>query len=180
MNNSNLAEKLETKTFPEWDYLATETAKVFNLTRKEALALYNSNTAKIIAVIPFAAGCREPERTAIAHLCLYEAEIRGFQQFCAHLPSDDEDVFKRLDMISTFDDGNNAVIEHGMNILALIMLEGYNRSQEKDRLNGTYNPILSGKWNYDVLKKKLENKINEIDCPAIDRYYIPVKAYWVL
>lgn len=178
MKSTNLAEIIEPENFIEWDYLATETARVFNLTDKETVQLYNSNTAKIIAAIPFVAGCKEPERTAIAHLCIYEAEIKGFQKYYAHLPSDDDDIFNRLAFISTFEGGNPAIIEHGMNILAYIMVEGYNRSKEKDLYDGIYNPIANGNWNYKELKNKLRKKINEIECPDIDRYFIPLKANW--
>lgn len=179
MNETNIAKKIELNNFIEWNYLATETAKVFNLSNKESEILYNSNTAKIIAKIPFAAGCKGPERTAIAHLCIYEAEIRGFQKYYAHHPSDDEDLFNRLAFISTFEEGNQAIIEHGMNILAYIMIEGYKRSKDKDLKEGIYNPIANGKWNYKKIKLKLQRKINEIDCPDLDRYFIPVKATWV-
>lgn len=178
MNKTNLAQKIENETFAEWEYLATETARVFNLSQKEAERLYNCNTAKIIASIPFAAGCNEPERTAIAHLCIYEAEIKGFQKYYAHLPADDSDIFNRLKFISTFDGGNQAVIEHGMNMLAYIMIEGYNRSKEKDLRKGEYNPIANGKWNYNELKSKLRKKIDEFECPDLDRYFIPIKLEW--
>ena len=178
MNKTNLAEKIENTEFIEWDYLASETARVFNLSKNEAEQLYNSNTAKIIAAIPFAAGCKEPERTAIAHLCIYETELRGFQKFTAHLPSDDEDIFNRLAFISTFEGGNPAVIAHGMNMLAYIMLEGYNRSKEKDLKKGIYNPVANGKWDYKKNKADLLKKINEFECPDLDKYFIPVKARW--
>lgn len=179
MFNTNLAEELEISDFSEWNYLTTETAKVFNLTKKDAEKLYNSNTAKIIAAIPFAAGCKEPERTAIAHLCIYEAEIKGFQKYYAHLPSDDDNIYNRLAFISTFEGGNTTIIEHGMNILAYIMIEGYNRSKEKDLQNGIYNPIANKKWDYKKLKNKLRKKIDEIECPDLDKYFIPVKASWM-
>ena len=178
MNNSSLAEKTETVCFPEWEYIASETATVFKLTKKEADDLYKSNTAKIIAAIPFVAGCKEPERTAIAHICIYMAEIKGFQKYYAHLPTDDNDIFNRLAFISTFEGGNQAIIEHGMNMLAYIMVEGYNRSKEKDLKDGVYNPIANGKWDYKQLKNKLLKKIDEFECPDLDRYFVPVKAYW--
>ncbi len=142
MKNTNLAVKLHQQNFEEWDYLATETAKVFNLSKKEA-------------------------------------EIRGFQKNYAHLPSDDDDIFNRLAFISNFDGGNPAIIEHGMYILAYIMVEGYKRSKEKDLKNGIYNPISNGKWNYKKLKNKLIRKIKEIDCPDLDGYFIPIKSIWV-
>ena len=34
MNKTNLAQKIEHETFAEWEYLATETARVFNLSQK--------------------------------------------------------------------------------------------------------------------------------------------------
>ena len=102
--NSNLALKNEEKFWdlPQWTYLVKETAKVFRLTDKEICKLENSNTAKIIATIPFEAKCKDPERTAIAHLCLYVAEIQGYQKFCSHQISDDANLFNRLSFISTF------------------------------------------------------------------------------
>ena len=142
MKNTNLAVKLHQPNFEEWDYLDTETAKVFNLSKKEA-------------------------------------EIRGFQKYYAHLPSDDDDIFNRLAFISNFDGGNPTIIEHGMYILAYIMVEGYKRSKEKDLKNGIYNPISNGKWNYKKIKLKLQRKINEIDCPDLDGYFIPIKSIWV-
>lgn len=179
MINTNLAKKLENTVFEEWEYLTEETSRVFSLTGKEEELLYNSNTAKIIAAIPFVAGCNEPERTAIAHLCIYEAEIKGFQKYFAHLPSDDDNIFNRLAFISTFDGGNPAIIQHGMNILAYIMIEGYNRSKEKDLKNGIYNPIANGKWDYKTLKARLLKKIKEIECPDLDRYFLPITSDWL-
>ena len=58
MYTSNLAEKIENDTFYEWDNIARETAKVFELNKKKTEQLYNNNTAKIIAKLPFAAGCK--------------------------------------------------------------------------------------------------------------------------
>ena len=95
MNKTNLAyadtfentKKLETASIPEatWEYIIAEMKKVFRFTRKETKWFRNCKTAKLIATIPFAAGCNEAERTAIAHLCIYLAEIRGFQKYYAHL-----------------------------------------------------------------------------------------------
>ena len=138
-----------------WDYFVKEMKTVYRFTRKETKWFRNCKTAKLIASIPFSAGCDEPERTAIAHLCIYLAEIRGFQKYCAHLPSDDADLFKRLDFISTFEGGDKDVIEQGMNLLALIMIEGYHKSEEKDRKKGVYNPFVSGAWNYEELKEQI-------------------------
>lgn len=154
-------ESLQLKKFeiPEWNYLVEESKSVFHLTESESERLYESKTARIIAAIPFAAGCKDAERTAILHLCAYIAELKGFQKFCSHLPSDDESIYKRLDMISHFNGGDKQVIEHGMDMLALIMLKGYKASQKTDAENRTYNPLNSGAWDYEASEKLLEAKI---------------------
>ena len=109
----------------------------------------------------------------------YLAEIKYFQKNYILLPSDDEYIYNRLAFISTFEGGNKAIIEHGMALLAYIMIEGYNRSKTKDLVNGVYNPIANGKWNYNKLKTKILRKINEIDCPELDNYFIPLCGGWI-
>lgn len=168
-NNSNLAKALQEEWhLPQWSYLLTEISKVFSLNSKEIEILSNSTTAKIIATIPFESNCKEPERTAIAHLCLYIAELKGFQKYCSHNKEDDADIYNRLAFISTFEGGNYQIIEHGMAILALIMIEGYKKSKQKDEKAGVYNPLVSGTWNYQSIKNSLLLKINKISVPNLD------------
>lgn len=170
MYNSNLALKNNQNTWnlKEWDFLVTEISNVFRFTNEEKDVFSNNPTAKLIASIPFVANCIEPERTAIAHLCLYVAELKGFQKYCSHVPSDDSDIFNRLAFISTFEGGNKTIIEHGMNILALIMIENYKRTEKSDKANGIYNPFVAGTWNYKQIKNKLLWDINKIEVPEID------------
>ena len=168
-NNSNLAKALQEEWhLPQWSYLLTEISKVFSLNSKEIEIVSNSTTAKIIATIPFESNCKEPERTAIAHLCLYIAELKGFQKYCSHNKEDDADIYNRLAFISTFEGGNYQIIEHGMAILALIMIEGYKKSKQKDEKAGVYNPLVSGTWNYQSIKNSLLLKINKISVPNLD------------
>jgi hypothetical protein len=65
--------------------------------------------------------------------------------------------------------GNSAVITHGMQILALIMLAGYNRSKEEDITNGIYNPLNTGTWNFEQLKEYLISAIQAYPCPELDK-----------
>ena len=170
MHNSNLALKNNQNTWnlKQWDFLVTEISNVFRFTNEEKDVFSNNPTAKLIASIPFVANCIEPERTAIAHLCLYVAELKGFQKYCSHVPSDDSDIFNRLAFISTFEGGNKTIIEHGMNIQALIMIENYKRTEKSDKANGIYNPFVAGTWNYKQIKNKLLWDINKIEVPEID------------
>ena len=81
MQNSNAIRSYNEQSWnlPEWNYLVDGVSKVFKFDEEEKYKIENSNTAKIIATLPFEAQCKEPERTAIAHLCLYVAEIKGFK-----------------------------------------------------------------------------------------------------
>lgn len=170
MNNTNLAYGYQNYewTLPEWQYIVEEISRVFRFTEKEQKQFENSPTAKIIATIPFEAKCDEPERTAIAHLCIYVMELRGFQKYYSHLPSDDKDIYNRLSRISTYKGGNKEIINHGMNILALVMIEGYKRSIESDKVNNVYNPFVSGVWNYQSIKNKLVWEINKVTIQNLD------------
>lgn len=170
MSQANLAYNFFDSTFSleEWDYLVNETANVFRLDKNEKAELYNNNTARLIAAIPFEAGCDFPEKTAIAHLCLYMTEKKGFSKYCSHSKSDDKNLFNRLDFISDFHGGDREIIDHGMNILALIMIEGYKKSMHKDMENNVYNPFVSGVWDYREIKNSLLTAINKTEVPGID------------
>lgn len=180
INNTDIIiNKSQKQTFEtEWNFFVTEIVKVFNLTQKEFEWLSNCKTAKLIAAIPFAAKCNEPERTAIAHLCIYIAEIKGFQKYYSHTSSDDSNIYHRLDFISNFEEGDINIINYGINLLALSMLEGYKKSYDFDKENNIYNPLVSGVWNYHNLKYDLQNKINGITNSIIDALnYVPSEGW---
>lgn len=164
---------------PHWNYFTEELSRAFRLTEKESKELYKSTVARIIAAIPFVAGCESPERTAIAHLSLYEVELKGFEKYCGHQTSDDADIMERLKPIADFEGGNRDVIHHGMTMLALIMLEGYNRSRGLDFSKQVYNPLNSGAWNYKELKVFLTSELRQIEVPLLDEIYFAndVKEY---
>lgn len=164
---------------PEWNYFVDELSSIFRLTAEEKKQLNNSFTAKIIATIPFAANCIEPERTAILHLCIYLAELKGVQKYFAHLPSDDVNIYNRLACISTFEGGDEKTIQHGLDLLAFIMIEGYQKNKTKDVINNVYNPFVSGRWNYKNLKNEINMKINKMHIPSLDSlFYSMPEAIW--
>jgi len=55
-----------------------------------------------------------------------------------------------------------------MTILALIMIEGYKKSKQKDEKAGVYNPLVSATWNYQSIKNSLIWKINKLSVPNLD------------
>ena len=77
-------------------------------------------------------------------------------------------ILHRLDFISTFSGGNTKIIEHGMYLLALIMLEGYNTSVKQDTIKNIYNPIANGRWNYKQKKENILKILQKYKCPELD------------
>ena len=179
MKNLNVISENDFGASFDWNYFENELSRVFRLTDDERKILHKSTAARLIATIPFAANCDDPFRTAILHLCAYMAELKGFEKYCSHLPSDDSDIMSRLDCISHFKGGDKKIIEHGMTMLSLIMLEGYRASQKKDLENGIYNPLNSGTWNYENLKHFFEAKLKIVKNPSLDEIYCnPMDSNW--
>jgi hypothetical protein len=139
-------------TMETWDRLCGIVASAYSMTPDRTAALKENVTAKLIASIPYEAGCREPERTALAHLALYvlaasDAARRAFD----HKPEDDYDVMARLASVASFEGGDPAVINRGMKTLAILVIEGYKRDVASDKAKGWYNPVGAGAWDADKL-----------------------------
>jgi hypothetical protein len=95
-------------------------------------------------------------------------ELRGGRVIFDHTQADNADVLTRLRLIMSFKGGNPQVIDHGMQQLALIMIQGYERSQEGDRHRGVYNPLHDGSWDAPSLKAYLIRAINGFPCELLD------------
>jgi hypothetical protein len=142
-----------------WSKLITAVADTFRFTADETKSFSSSPTAKLIASIPFIAGCDEAERTAIAHLSVYIAAIRGGRAAFDHGKDDNGEIDARLRLISSFKGGNEKSIAHGKALLSLIMASGYQRDRSKDAASGEYNPLNAGAWDYAAITSKLEAEI---------------------
>jgi len=144
-----------------WKRLCGIIASAYSLSAEKAAELAVNVTARLIASLPYEAGCREPERTALAHLAVYvlassEAARRAFD----HKPEDDYDVLARLAPIASFEGGDPAVINRGMKTLAILIIEGYRRDVASDKAKGWYNPVGSGAWDADKLIGALRASIS--------------------
>jgi hypothetical protein len=154
-----------------WERLCGIVASSFSMTGEKSAALRENVTAKLIASIPYEAGCREPERTALAHMAVYvmassEAARRAFD----HKSEDDYDVFARLATIASFEGGDPAVINRGMKTLAVLMIEGYKRDAVSDKAKGWYNPVGSGAWDADKLTGALRASLDAGGAPSLQRF----------
>jgi hypothetical protein len=157
--------------FPEtaWSRIADHVASAFRMTAEEAAEFAEGRIAKLIAAIPFLAGCEEAERTAVAHLGTYLLSLRPeTKSYFNSRPGDGVTVLERLRLISDFKGGDGRIIERGLNLLALNMVADYKRDVEEDEGLGKYNPVAAGAWNFEDLVTELKYKILCVECEEME------------
>jgi len=155
-----------------WAELSTAASAAFRLDEEESAWLAQSKTARLIAALPFLAGCDQPARTALAHVSVYLLASRNVSRaLFDHQPEDDTDVFRRLALISRFEGGDRKILDRGMKLLAVQMVCGYARDQAKDTVTGEYNPLLSRAWDAGSLIDRLISEIVDTECPEMDALF---------
>ena len=153
----------------KWEEFVEKISGTFRLKDEEKKAFAENRVAKLIAAIPYNAGCDDAERTALSHLGTFMVakDKYGVSVF-AHTADDDSDVLKRIRCISDFAGGDTEIIKRGMNLLALVQLEDHHNDIASDASSGNYNPVASGSWDYDKMKADLAAQIKAVDCPEMD------------
>jgi hypothetical protein len=152
-----------------WNELSRKTAKAFRMWPWTAAKLKKNRTARLIAALPFIAGCEHPERTALAHLATFVlASSESCKRVFDHDASDNASPTARLAPIADFQGGDRAVIEEGMARLAMIMANGYQKDLEKDKASGEYNPILAGAWKHETLAETFRTSSREKGSSPLD------------
>ena len=147
-------------------------AAVFNFGIAKKEWLKQSRMARLIASLPFIAGCEKPRETAISHLTVYILSLEDdTKDVFYHTSADDTDIFTRFKPISNFKGGNRSVIEHGMNLIALCIISNYRKSRERDKARGKYNPGNEAGWDLDSMQKDLIEKIEANPVKEIDEIY---------
>lgn len=175
---------MATKAFSEaqWKKYAGTVAGAYGMDAAGSKALQANTAAKLVCALPFLAGCHEPERTALAHLSTFvlASSDRARAAF-DHKKEDDRDPLARLAVISHFEGGDPALVQRGMKLLALILINGYRRDVKADAQAGEYNPIGSKAWNPDQKIAALQADIAAVPSPAMDAIVGPgaaVQTFW--
>ena len=65
-----------------------------------------------------------------------------------------------------------------MDLLALIMIEGYHKSEQDDKLNSIYNPFVSGAWNYNKLKSTILTNLKNTKCCELEYWFDSPSESW--
>ena len=164
-----------------WDELSGRVARAFRMTEAEETWLRDGKIARLIAALPFLAGCEDAERTAVAHLGTYLLSTRETKTYFTAQPGDNQSVLERLRLGSNFKGGDARIIERGLCLLALNMVADYKRDIEEDARLGKYNPIAAGAWDFEATVADLEYRIISIPCEEMEKL-LPLVAvpmgYW--
>jgi hypothetical protein len=164
-----------------WPEIAESIGKAFNMDAEEQEELRDKRVARLIAAIPFLAGCEQPARTAVAHVGTYLLSIRNTKPFFNADATDDIHILERLRLIMNFRDGDKKIIDKGMSLLALCMIDDYKRDIYIDETLGKYNPIASGAFDYESTRADLVARIEAVDCPQMDEIFdqdMGGESYW--
>ena len=153
----------------DWERLCGLVAEAFRMDDAERARLAGSRAARIIGALPYLAGCRNSERTALAHLAAFVLACRGGTRMVFdHAPADDAEILARLEPVARFPGGDPAVIRKGMALLGLLMLGGYEQDREKDAVSGEYNPLNSGAWKAKEVRARLAAEAASAKVPELD------------
>ncbi|MBB6479524.1 hypothetical protein [Spirochaeta isovalerica] len=179
----NSSETLESQSLSDttWHELIDRMSVLFSLSDDMNQRFKKCKLAKLIAALPFIAGCDDPYRTALSHLSItYLASHEAGKDIFNHNFADNKALLKRLEPISHFSGGHKTIIDRGMNLLAVIMLADHKKDIENDKISDKYNPLSSEVWNFEKQIFHLEKAINSIYCPQMDEIitFEDAKAYW--
>jgi hypothetical protein len=151
-----------------WSEITDHVAKTFRMTDEERMGLENHEISKLLAAIPFLAGCEQPMRTSLANLSIYMMSIRSGKEVFNASDADDEDILARL-RLARFHGGDQQIVDRGMALIALNMLADYRRDVILDIANEKHNPIATGVWDYESIAADLVATVEAIECEEMDR-----------
>ncbi len=158
------------KLFPEetWRRISGEIAGAFRMTAEEAEEFGRHKIARLIAALPYLAGCDDAGRTAVAHLGTYVLSGRETKHWFNATARDSASILERLWLISDFRGGDAKIIERGLKLLALNMISDYGRDVAEDATLGKYNPVAAGDFDFRKTVEDLEWSILSTSCPEMD------------
>ncbi|MCK5673716.1 MAG: hypothetical protein KAH95_10075 [Spirochaetales bacterium] len=169
-------------TNDQWENVLNRAGAVLNFGIEKKKQVQNSKMAKFIAAIPYLAGCNKATETSFSHLIIYLMSLHeSAKDIYFHNSEDDKDIYSRLFPISSFLGGDKIIIQTCMDLLALCMLSNYKNDAEQDKIIGKYNPLNTGKWNYNFMSEKLIKNIDNTITSEISEIFTKDNAfrgYW--
>lgn len=176
--------KIRSRLFTEelWMEIANDLAAAFRMDAHEAEGLRKNRIARLVAALPFLAGCEDAGRTAVAHLGTYLLSVRETKRWFCATPEDGSSIMARLRLGASFKGGDKEILQRGLSLLALNMVSDYKRDLAEDAALGKYNPLSAGDLKFEETVEELEWAIAKRPCDEMDEIIsageMPL-SYWV-
>lgn len=144
----------------QWSALQEDIIVSTRLECSELEILKKSPVARILAAIPYLAGCKNPDQIAVLEVSLYIAAMRNEKLF-SHRAN--QTIKERIysGFLQPLQTGDPDVVEFGFTLLELISLNDHYHDLPSDILTGHANPLKERVILYfpvqEVLQKKLES-----------------------
>jgi|GEM_PF-453206 len=164
-----------------WSDLLGRISTVFRLDGDRRTGLESNTVFRLVAALPYLAGCDEPARTALSHMATFLlAADDATRDVYAHGFRDSSDLQHRLEPISHFLGGDERLIRRGMRLLTLAMIADHVHDEQADRDDGKFNPVGAGHWDAEELMGRIRLELADIPCPEMDAILDPdqIPGYW--
>ena len=169
-------------TDAQWYSLVGRIAAVFGMDESGLERLRSNSVLKLVGALPFLAGCDEPERTALAHMSTFViAGHPATKSAFSHNFKDSASLEKRLEPISHFSSGDGRIIDWGMKLLMIAMINDHIRDAEEDRAVGKMNPVNAGHWDGQNLIETLRFDMPQFTEDRLTqlRAEVETQTFWV-
>lgn len=125
--------------------------------------------AQLVGMLPFFAKTERPMRDGLSNLCIFILSYFTESRTLFRDGPMDDDIFDRFLGIMCFTEGNSAIIDRGMSLIGLSILNSYRNKAKADLTANIYNPLNSGLWDYSALVDDLTQRIKKNPCRKMDR-----------
>ena len=169
-------------TKEQWDTVSSRVRVLLNYSVAQTNWLQGSRMARLIAAVPFLAGCGKAQETSFCHLLIYLASLdEAAKELFSHKPEDDGELYTRLAPILTFSGGNGEILQCCRDLITLCMVSNYRKDAEADQKVGKYNPLNAGLWDANALIGTLTESIEKRITPEIANFYTSedaLRGFW--
>lgn len=149
----------------DYEAILRVAAPSVRLTMGELERLRRSKVARLLAAVPYRAGCENPDLIAVLHVSMYVAGMRS-REFFAH--RDNQSLGDRIGMGLHYPDGDAEVIDAAMAILESVSLNDHKKDADADRRRGYPNPLNMGLVDYATEKRRIRERLRAVR-PALRR-----------
>jgi hypothetical protein len=167
-----------------WESLVCEVLKGMPGIEDNKDFILKHRLCRLIGMLPFIAGTDNPFRDGYTNLSLFLlSKFNPVTDVYSHQHQDDSDIMHTLIPYCHFSGGDEKLLSRGMHLVAMVLLMDYKINRDRDLDQNRYNPLNSGKWNYEDVMDTLGLCVRDISCPLMDNIlsveYIPFTP-WAL